>query len=139
MRNKIVEEARKYLGVPWRHQGRAATGIDCCGLVIRVANDMGLSDYDTDAYARRTTGLKFMRHFLDAGMVRKDLSEVKIGDVVLTQDHSFPCHCGFVGERYGRLTFIHAYARRKKVVEDYLADWLPKAVWALEFPGISNE
>jgi len=38
----VVAQARKYMGVRWAHQGRSPAGMDCAGLVIRVAQDLGL-------------------------------------------------------------------------------------------------
>ena len=50
----IVAAARSWLGVPWRHQGRARQGIDCAGLVVLVGRGLGLTDYDTAAYEGET-------------------------------------------------------------------------------------
>lgn len=135
-RDEIVAEARKWLGTHWRHQGRAASGLDCCGLVIRVGNDLDLISYDTTAYSRRTTGEEFLHHFLNAGMYKVPLGRAKPGDVLITSDHKFPCHCGFIGEKQGVKTFIHAYAWKRRVVEDWFETWLPKAVTVVRFPGV---
>lgn len=135
-RNDIVSEARKYLNVPWRHQGRNAAGLDCCGLIIRVANDLGLADYDIAAYSRRTTGEQFLHHFLDAGMAEVPVSGRLPGDVLITEDRTFPCHCGFVTLRHGYEFFLHAYAGKRKVIEQELDPWLHKAVTVLRFPGL---
>jgi len=135
-RNEIVEEARKWLGTPWRHQGRAGSGIDCCGLVIRVGNDLDFITYQTSAYSRRTTGEEFIHHFLNAGMHQVPFGRALPGDVLITADSKFPCHCGFIGEKQGAKTFIHAYARKRRVVEDPYDAWLPKAVTVVRFPGV---
>jgi cell wall-associated NlpC family hydrolase len=50
MREQIVEEARKYLGVRFRHQGRTVAGIDCAGLILNVGNDLGLIEYSETGY-----------------------------------------------------------------------------------------
>ena len=57
----IVDQARGYLGTPFLHQGRTRHGLDCVGLVIRVAHDLGLSDYDIDHYARAPSGRMMAR------------------------------------------------------------------------------
>jgi len=38
----FVTAARKYIGVPWVHQGRSKVGLDCVGLVVLAARDCGL-------------------------------------------------------------------------------------------------
>ena len=38
----VVAAAQSWVGVPWRHQGRTREGIDCLGLLIVVARDLGL-------------------------------------------------------------------------------------------------
>ena len=52
----IIAAARSWLGVPWRHQGRTRQGVHCAGLVVLVGRELGLADYDTHAYGRRTRG-----------------------------------------------------------------------------------
>jgi len=47
---EFVEAARSYLGVPFRHLGRNRNGLDCVGLVLCAAHDVGLLggiDYTT--------------------------------------------------------------------------------------------
>lgn len=137
-RQDIVDEARKWMGTPFRHQGRAASGIDCCGLVIRVANDLDVSDYDTTGYSRRTTGEQFINHFRAAGLIEKPVGMMKHGDVILTRDGRFPCHCGFVVDRGKQhWTIIHAYARKRAVVESTVTSFLSKAVAVFEFPEVA--
>jgi len=44
----------KYLGIPYKHQGRDLTGLDCYGIVIAIYADLGIKlfdieeDYDID-------------------------------------------------------------------------------------------
>lgn len=38
----VIAEARTWLGVPYRHQGRTRLGIDCVGLPIVVGQALGL-------------------------------------------------------------------------------------------------
>lgn len=39
---KFIDEARSYLSVPWKHQGRTRRGVDCVGLVVLAARSCGL-------------------------------------------------------------------------------------------------
>jgi hypothetical protein len=40
---QIVEDARKYLGAPYKVGGRSRVGLDCVGLVMLIARDFGLN------------------------------------------------------------------------------------------------
>lgn len=138
MRNKqdVVDEARTWVGVKWRHQGRTRSGVDCCGLAIMVGNDLGLIDFDTTRYSRRTSGDQFINHFYAAGMVHVPVRDVAPGDVLITTDHLFPCHCGIVSEKNRELHFIHAHAMRRKVVEHPFSQWAHMAVAGFSYPGV---
>lgn len=135
-RSDAVDKAREWLNVRWRHQGRNAAGIDCCGLVIKVGNDLGFFVYETLDYDRNTTGAEFVHYFEDAGCIEIPLAYAQPGDIVITSDRSFPCHCGIVSRKRGELHFIHAYAKRKKVVEEPLKHWLPIATHAFRYPKV---
>lgn len=137
-RLEILTAARSWLGTRWVHQGRTAAGIDCAGLIVLVGKEVDLFHYDTTDYQRRTTGYNFMKHF-NNNMVRKKNSERMPGDIILTRDSYFPCHCGIIGaDHLGNETIIHAYAPRKKVVEDRLdqGDFLQRLVAIFEFEGM---
>jgi hypothetical protein len=44
-RQQIVNEARKWVGTPFQHQGRTrGKAVDCVGLVLSVADNLTLSD-----------------------------------------------------------------------------------------------
>jgi len=137
-RDDIVAEARKWIDVPWRHQGRTKRGIDCAGLVIVVGNSLGLVDYDTTNYQRKTHGQDFLNHFR-MNMDEKPILDALPGDVLLFRDRQFPCHSVIIGERQGALTIIHAYAHRRKVIEERLdtEEWLQRRVACFKFRGIS--
>jgi len=37
---------KKYLGIPYKHQGRVITGLDCYGLILSVYADIGIALFD---------------------------------------------------------------------------------------------
>lgn len=122
------------------HQGRTRKGIDCAGLIVRVAHELGLSDYDSRDYQRRTSGHEFLRHFRD-NMKQKPISLIEPGDVILFRDKMYPCHSAFVADdKKGSLTIIHAFAGAKKVVEEKLdqGDWLERVVGVFEFHDVGD-
>lgn len=130
---RIVAEARSWLGVPWRHQGRSRAGIDCVGLVVQVARALDLSDYDHTAYGRRAQGQGFVEHFR-ANMDSVAIPEAGPGDVLVFADQAYPCHCGILSERLDRPHLIHAHVLRRQVIEEpYAGEWLAKIKFAFRF------
>lgn len=138
-RDHIVAEARSWIDVPWRHQGRSREhGVDCAGLIIKVAHGLDLSAYDITNYQRNARDGAFVCHFQE-NMVEKPLTEMKVGDVILFRDHVFSCHSGIVTMKKGILHFVHAYARYRKVVEGpFDKEWLDKRTHCFEFHGIED-
>ena len=135
-RKQIVDAARSYKGVRFRHQGRTRVeGIDCAGLVILVGNEFGVVNFQADNYSTRTNGNEFCQYFYDAGLKDVPFDDLQPGDVVLTKTRDFPAHCGFVGEKHGQLSFIHAYKPRRKVTEEYLSQWEHVVSHCLRFPA----
>ena len=53
---QVVAAGRCYTGVRWHHQGRTRAGLDCAGLIIRTAHDLGLSEFDLADYGRLPDG-----------------------------------------------------------------------------------
>lgn len=129
--DEIIAEARKWDGVRWRHQGRTRLqGIDCVGLIVLVAQALGISDWDITTYGRRSMDHGLKKHFYHHMEVIKNLSDAGPGDVVLMKELAFPTHVGILGHG----TLIHAYLPRKKVVEEpYSADWVAKTTDAFKF------
>lgn len=139
-RADIVIAARTWLDVPWTHQGRTRHGIDCAGLVIMVAHGLGLTDYvDNTAYQRRTSGYDFLLPFRE-NMVAQPVLAARPGDVLLFRDGAYPCHSALVAGDEGALTIVHAYARRRRVVEERLdqGDWLRRRVACFSFRGVGD-
>lgn len=133
-----MEAARAYLGIRWRHQGRTDQGLDCVGLVVRVARDLGVSEYDLKGYPRLPLFGSFVGHFAD-NLVEVSLADARPGDVLLFADTSYPCHCGFMSERLGARYFVHASAAYRKVVETpYQGEWQLRARLAFAIPGIED-
>ncbi|APH70644.1 C40 family peptidase [Aquibium oceanicum] len=129
----VVTEARGWLGVPWRHQGRTRSGIDCVGLVVCVARALHLSDYDSTGYSRRAQGQGFVEHFR-GNMDGIAILEARPGDVIVFADQAYPCHCGFLTERLGHPHLLHAHATRRQVIEEpYAGEWPEKIKFAFRF------
>lgn len=139
-RTTIIEEARRYLNVPWRHQGRTKHGIDCAGLVLLVGRKLGLmpENYDVHGYGRRPNEFSFINAFRE-NMDERPLDDAKPGDAVTFVDGPYPCHVGILTEKNGARYFIHAYAGSRKTIEQpFDGVWLAKATHCFAYRGVED-
>lgn len=121
--HSIVIEARKYLGVPYLHQGRNRKGIDCIGLLISVAQNLGISDFNIDGYSRLPSG-RMMQRLMRDHMTEIALKEAGEGDVLHMSFGNQPQHVAVITET-NPIRIIHADSERGKVVEHVLDDqWM---------------
>lgn len=117
----LLEAARAYVGVPFRHLGRSRTGLDCVGLLLVAAADAGIPAEDPGAYDRGHRGWDMLA-WLGARYDRLQLSEARDGDILVfnSQDTHYPCHVGLRSTRDLRPAVIHAQAGRGAVLEERL-------------------
>lgn len=131
-RLEVIEQARKYLGVRFHHQGRNSAGLDCAGLVVRVAHDLELSSFDSRDYGREPNA-GMLKSVMESNMDR--VRKYVPGDVVLMRFNKEPQHLAIVTE----LGIIHAYAQARKVVEHSLDTvWLSRIIAAYSFRGLNG-
>ena len=130
-RQDIINAARNYLGVRYKHQGRTRFGLDCLGLVVRVAHDLSLSNEDSTDYGSVPDGKRLMRE-MDA---RLDITmNAKPGDVLLMRFDKNPQHLAIMTDK----GIIHSYAQVRGVVEHRLDDeWAKRIVRSYSFRGIN--
>lgn len=115
---QLVDAARTYLGTRWKHMGRSRLGIDCVGLVILAARDLGYDMPDVDEYTRHPHGYDVVRE-CEARLQRASLVDVRENFVLLFREKIYPTHTGIVGRnRHGQLTIVHARASMKRVLEE---------------------
>jgi cell wall-associated NlpC family hydrolase len=136
-RAAVVAEARNWVDVKWRHQGRNANGVDCVGLIVMVCQTLGLSDYDSTNYGRDPDPMKFLPHFTNGGAVRINPKDAKDGDLVIFRQDKFPCHSGILATMHGARSVIHAHAGRHKVKEELVPDDAP-IVACYHLPGVED-
>lgn len=109
---QIVAQARSYIGVKYRHYGRNRFGVDCCGLVLAVAADLGVSAYIPEPYSKLVDPLA-MRAQLERQMILIPKEEMQPGDSILLRCAGVPQHLGI----WTGPTLIHAFEVRGAVVE----------------------
>lgn len=140
-RDMIESQARLYLGVHWRHQGRTReNGLDCVGLPARVGADFGVWEMQHAAYPRRpdNTFVKYFKQYMDTA----PLGEIDYGKVVLFAQRSNMCHCGIVTrfDDKGTRGLIHAYIGARQVIEEPLelaVQLLGRPYYLFTFPGVA--
>lgn len=129
-RAQIVAAARKWTGTRYQHQGRSRAGIDCAGLIVRVAQDCGLPVMDMTGYAPTPDG-KTLRAALDEQALRVVLYQP--GDILLLRFEKDPQHLAIVTDK----GMIHSYAGARKVVEHRIDEtWAARIVAAYSFRGV---
>tara|TARA_R110000824_G_scaffold279432_2_gene467623 strand:- start:1010 stop:1405 length:396 start_codon:yes stop_codon:yes gene_type:complete len=112
--SNIADTARKYLGVPFVHQGRSAEGLDCVGLLVQVASDLGLEAHDFTAYSLRPKAAKLIA--LIGESCDRVTGEPKPGDILIFAmiGPSWPQHAAIKTEA----GMIHSYrGGPNKVIE----------------------
>ena len=130
----VIDEARGWVGVPFRHQGRSYSGIDCVGLPIVVGRALGHIPpaFDTAVYGRLPTG-----ELVDRVKAHcRPIAAAVPGSLIVIAWTRLAAHVAIcAGE-----TMIHAYESVGRVVEHgYRGRWirLTHSAWAL--PGVAYE
>ena len=116
MPNKIdiINEARKWLGIPWRHQGRTKKGIDCIGLILNVGKSLGLIDYNLriQNYSRLPDPIN-TQNTINQYVLQSE--EMDTGDILWIKITNIPMHFAFYDKEKG--TIIHSFQTIGKVAE----------------------
>jgi hypothetical protein len=116
LREQIQSVARSYLNVPWRHQGRTREfGLDCMGLPIAVARDIGLTVADFVSYGLQPDWPTLYR-FLHPNAFRISIDEKGPGDLVLLENEGVP-HGAILPDGGAPFSIIHSWQPNKKVIE----------------------
>lgn len=125
----VIRAARHYVGVRWRHQGRTADGLDCVGLLVRVAGDLGFTVEDETHYSHEPSAALLLAK-LRAHCDEIPSPSYQPGDVVLMSIGGSPRHVGIVSDR----GLIHAAALYRKVVEhEFSKEWRDRVVRAFRW------
>lgn len=122
MDQELVDQARKYLGTPFKHRGRTKFGLDCAGLIVRSYLDLGRPVKDLRIYGREPhrDGL---RQTVLSNQVDRVYGPWEPGDVLLMKFVREPHHLGIAGDYFaGGLSLIHSYGEIGRVVEHRLDD-----------------
>lgn len=113
----IVEAARLYLGTPFKHQGRYKHGIDCGGLLILAAREMGIYLQDIPGYHRMPDD-QTLKAALDTQLIRtsRGKDNTLYGDILLMAFRKNPQHIAIRTDK----GIIHAHEDSGGVIETNL-------------------
>jgi cell wall-associated NlpC family hydrolase len=132
---EIVNIARKYIGIPFVHQGRSSHGVDCLGLLIMVANELNLHGRDglpliahDNLNYSRTPDAENLFIKLCTCLTPKIIPE--IGDIALFKIDGNVQHLAIISDyNNNSLGLIHAYQTANAVVEhNFSANWQKRLV-----------
>lgn len=130
----MVAQARTYLGVRYFHCGRSRNGVDCSGLILCVAHDLGLTEWDEVDYSEQVNP-----DYMKANLLRfcdevPLTHEPRPGDVLWFAPRNHPQHVGFY---CGDGRFIHSHQGPGRVVEtSYDAKWKRRLRGVFRWRGV---
>ena len=135
MRAELITAARGWVGVPFVHQGRSRSGVDCVGYVISLMSDLGLlpADFAERTNYGRVPADSELQRAAARYMVPVTAREPGAMALIRWPGTSLPSHVGILTGT----TIIHAYQRARGVVEQsYGQPWLrlTHSLWRL--PGV---
>lgn len=139
MSDDIIRVARSALGVPFRHQGRSLLGLDCVGLILYVADCLGITCTDVEGYSRRPSGglleTAFDQHVSLGILMRVDPDAMQPGDFLMMRFEREPQHIAILtGEN-----IIHSHLAVGKVCEHRLDDkWRSRIVRVYRLIGVTE-
>lgn len=137
-RADIAAAARRRIGTPFVHQGRLdGIGLDCAGVVIRVAQELGLSDFDTRDYPAQPNPVA-MRAALLAHLEVVRFAEIDVGDVLWFKVELDPQHLALLVSREP-LMMVHAFSKPgvMKVIEAHVdAFWRSRIAGCFRYRGV---
>lgn len=131
----ILDAARQCLGTPFRHQGRLiGFGIDCAGVAVHVARQIGVGHIDVSGYGRTPSNGQ-LELSLDSQpcLERVALGDRQAGDLLLMRFASDPQHLAICAGD----TIIHAYESVGRCCEHRLSSlWAARIVRVYRFWGV---
>lgn len=136
----LLDELRKCIGTPWKHQGRnPKVGLDCAGFGAHWLALNGIRVRDRKDYGRDPDGSLWAELCRCLGepiaQGRDCAKRARPGDVVL-MEYTFGAHrhVGVIADAYG-LSLIHADSNMGRVVEHPLdARWARRIVGVWRLP-----
>lgn len=141
-RQQVIEVARSWLGVPYRHQGRTKSYVDCIGLIVGIGADLGETIEAPLDYTNSPSGQMLMERSRVQFREVTDRKEPVPGDIMALWgwNRHEPQHFAICSHFGSRPTMIHAFSKRGQVVEHGIDPFWEKRLMALfTFKGMESD
>lgn len=142
----IVEQARDWIGTPYRHQASVkGAGADCLGLLRGVWREIyGAEPEAIPAYTPDWSEPQHEERLMMAAQRHlnvKPLSEMAPGDVLLFRMRrgAVAKHLGILARAGTRPSFIHAYSGHAVMENALSLPWRQRLVGCFAFPPLPVE
>lgn len=138
-RDEFIRALRSQTNVRWQHQGRLkGVALDCAGLIVVAAREVGLDVKDVTTYDRRPNTYVLQGQIDATGLTHVGKYEpLQVGDLLVMAYDNNPQHLAIITtiEEGRPPMIIHGSAKERKTVEHYLSsDWHDKIVQVWRFP-----
>jgi len=144
-REDVVAETESWVGTPFHHEGRQkGVGVDCAGLIIGIAKNLGLADWDFLGYSRQphpATTLGLLNELESKNIIRRiPIQDAKPGDFYLFRILEDPQHFGII---VSEDRIVHAMWKKNKSVSKCVKTrfhkyWSERIVAAYRFSGVDE-
>ena len=134
--DEIIRAARGLIGTPFVHQGRLpGRALDCAGLVVAVAQAIGVEYVDQTGYSRSPSGGLLESALDDQPGITRIAPDIRApGDILLMRFSGDPQHLAILAGN----TIIHAYEAPGLVCEHDLTDlWVRRIVRVYRFKDLA--
>jgi cell wall-associated NlpC family hydrolase len=137
-RADVVRAALSMVGTPYHEQGRVpGEGLDCGGVPICVAHELGLTDFDIRGYGRAPDPER-MRGLLAEHMDPVPLPAIAEGDVVaFAYQRGAQQHLGIVTSS-DPLRMVHAIQQHGVQQQSIVGAWRRRLRTAYRFRGLAQ-
>lgn len=135
--DQIIEEARKCLKTPFQHQGRIpGLALDCVGLCIVVARNLGIEVIDQTGYGRTpSNGLLETAIDNQPALYKVTDGTKKRGDIFAMRWLSDPKHVAI----FEGTNIIHSYAEVGMVCEHgFTPEWQKRVIATYRFKDVEE-
>jgi hypothetical protein len=118
VRVAMAEAARSYIGLPFFHAGRDINGLDCVGLLVLAARDVGVDVFDETSYSP-IINAQYLRSRIDRCCYEVPPAFVGLGDMLLFRVGRSEQHMAIV-TCMTPLMMTHSFQTVGRVVEHEL-------------------
>lgn len=121
----LVDKCRSFVGTKFVHQGRSKHGVDCAGLIVLSAKELGASVDDFTAYTMQPSAAVFFE-YISKHADRVPDHEMQLGDLLIFEFDANPQHIAILS-KVNPFYMIHAANMHRKVVEHRIDEkWMNK-------------